>query len=238
MRRAVARWCAWVIATASASAASEPAIFAPGSSRATIAWTCAFSALPTPTTAFLTSRAAYSPTSIPARAAVMMMTPRAWPSFSVDCGLALTKTSSTAALSGRWSAIRASSCSPNDASRCGSWALVLVVSCPFAMCERRLPSAWIKPQPVVPKPGSRPRILGKLLQLFLRHVVIAPDGLDVVVLFERVDQLHQLLRVTAANFDLGRGLPRELRAFAFAQHAFERAGDFVQRIDADPDAVA
>ena len=44
-----------MIATASASAASGPAIFTPGSSRATIAWTCAFSAPPVPTTAFLTS---------------------------------------------------------------------------------------------------------------------------------------------------------------------------------------
>ena len=38
--RALARWWAWVIATASASAASAPASFAPGSSRWIIAWTC------------------------------------------------------------------------------------------------------------------------------------------------------------------------------------------------------
>src|SRR3954470_691586 len=85
-RRAVARWWAWVIATASASAASAPAIFAPGSSRWTIAWTCAFSAPPVRPAAFLTSRAAYSPMPIPACAAASRITPRAWPSFSVDCG--------------------------------------------------------------------------------------------------------------------------------------------------------
>ena len=79
--RALARWWAWVIATASASAASGPEICTPGRRRWTIAWTCAFSALPVPTTAFLTSRAAYSPTGIPDRAASMMITPRAWPSF-------------------------------------------------------------------------------------------------------------------------------------------------------------
>jgi crossover junction endodeoxyribonuclease RuvC len=42
--------------------------------------------LPFPTTAFFTSRAAYSPTSIPARAAIIRTTPRAWPSFRVDWG--------------------------------------------------------------------------------------------------------------------------------------------------------
>ena len=38
--------------------------------------------------------------SSPARAPIMITTPRAWPSFSVDCGFALTNTSSTAAASG------------------------------------------------------------------------------------------------------------------------------------------
>ena len=44
--------------------------------------------------------AAYSPTSIPARAAHISTTPRAWPSLSVDCGFWLTNTSSTAAAVG------------------------------------------------------------------------------------------------------------------------------------------
>ena len=65
-----------------------------------MAWTCAFSAAPLPTTAFLTRRAAYSPTSSPARAATISTTPRAWPSLRVDWGFLLTNTSSTAAASG------------------------------------------------------------------------------------------------------------------------------------------
>src|SRR4029453_16203525 len=57
------------MATASASAASGPAILVPGSRRDTIAWIWALPAPPVPTTAFLTSDGAYSPTAIPARAA-------------------------------------------------------------------------------------------------------------------------------------------------------------------------
>src|SRR5690606_34035181 len=48
------------MATARASAASAPSIFAPGKSTFNIACTCAFSAPPLPTTAFLTSLAACS----------------------------------------------------------------------------------------------------------------------------------------------------------------------------------
>src|SRR3989337_2013402 len=54
--------CASAIATANASAASAPATATPGSSTLSMAWTCAFSAPPVPTTAFLTSRAACSAT--------------------------------------------------------------------------------------------------------------------------------------------------------------------------------
>ena len=42
------------MATASASAASAPASLTPGSSTFSIAWTCAFSAPPVPTTSILT----------------------------------------------------------------------------------------------------------------------------------------------------------------------------------------
>src|SRR4051794_11752508 len=100
------------------------------------------------------------------------------------------------------------------------------------MWLRRLPSAWIRPQPVVPRPGSSPRILGKLLQLFLGHVVIAPYRLDVVVLVERLDQLHQVRGIVAADLDLGRRLPRELGAFRFAEQRLERSRSFVQTFDA------
>src|SRR6185437_11164088 len=266
------------MATASASAASGPAISTPGRRRDTIAWTCAFSAPPVPTTAFFTSAGEYSPTSIPARAAHISTTPRAWPSLSVDCGFLLTNTSSAAAASGRCSAMSASSWSASAARRLASGAAVSVLSCPLATWRRRLPSASITPQPVVPRPGSRPRIFTSphpqggggakrrrrcvvntgplrhaahdtspegggagsrpLLQLFLRHVVIAPDGLDVVVLFERIDEVHQLLRLLAADLDLGRRLPRELRAFRFAEHGLERACNLVQAVDRGPDTVA
>src|SRR3546814_3493174 len=43
------RWLAWQIATASASAASAPAIFAPGSRTRSIACTCSLAAPPVPT---------------------------------------------------------------------------------------------------------------------------------------------------------------------------------------------
>ena len=124
------------------------------------------------------------------------------------------------------------------ASRCGRGIKGSVLICPLATCASRLPSASISPQPVVPRPGSRPRTFrGQLLQLFLGHVVIAPDGLDVVVFLERVDQLHQRCGVVAAHFDLGRGPPRQLGAFGFASIG-SSASDFVQAVDAGPDAVA
>jgi hypothetical protein len=208
------------MATASASAASGPAILAPGSRRETMACTCTLSAFPLPTTAFFTRRAAYSATGIPPRAAVINMTPRAWPSLSVDCGFLLTKTSSTAVPSGACSAMRLSSCRARSASRSGSGAAVSVFSWPLAMWERRLPSAWISPQPVVPRPGSNPSSLGKLLQLLVGDVVIAPDVLDVVILFERIDELHQRAGVVAEDLDLEPGLPAELDRFGLAQRGF------------------
>ena len=73
----LARWCAWQIATASASAASARRIAAPGSRRRTIICTCAFSAPPVPTTASFTDLAAYSVTGTPASAGASSATPRA-----------------------------------------------------------------------------------------------------------------------------------------------------------------
>ncbi|PWC77123.1 hypothetical protein TSH64_21805 [Azospirillum sp. TSH64] len=86
---------------ASASAASGEAISQPGSSSRTIVWTCAFSARPWPTTAFLTMLLAYSATASPAWAGTSRATARACPSLSVETALLLTKVSSTAASSGR-----------------------------------------------------------------------------------------------------------------------------------------
>src|SRR6185369_16449119 len=69
------------------------------------------------------------------------------------------------------------------------------------------------------------------------HPLIAPDGLDVVVLLERVHQLQKLLRVFTTNLDLGRGFPGELHSFAFPEHRLERPGNVVETVDAGPDAV-
>ncbi len=93
--------CAWQIATPSASAASVPGKPDNFSSRCTMSCTCAFCALPWPTTACLTCRAVYSATSKSAPTNAQIAAPRAWPSNSVDCGLTLTKTFSIAAQSGR-----------------------------------------------------------------------------------------------------------------------------------------
>src|SRR6185437_7417809 len=96
------RWCAWHTAMASASAASSDCGDAFGSSTPIIMRICALSPCPAPTTVFLTTLGAYSATDSPARAGTSMATPRAWPSFSVDAPLALTKVCSTAASCGAW----------------------------------------------------------------------------------------------------------------------------------------
>src|SRR6266542_4545382 len=88
--------CAWQMAHASASAASAEGAPASPSSRFTISWTCSFFAWPLPTTACLTWRAVYSATGNPASTAAQIAVPRAWPSASVDAGLMLTKTFSSA----------------------------------------------------------------------------------------------------------------------------------------------
>src|ERR1700733_8350452 len=82
-----ARRCwAWVIATASASAASGEAIWQAGSSIFSIIAICAFYAWPAPTIVFLTTLAAYSATSRPSKAGAASAIPRACPSLRADCG--------------------------------------------------------------------------------------------------------------------------------------------------------
>src|SRR6185369_2398764 len=132
----------------------------------------------------------------------------------------------------------ASSCEARCDSRLGSGSDASVLSWPLARWLSRLPSAWIKPQPVVPRPGSKPRILGKLLQLLVGDVVIAPDGLDVVILFERIDQLHQRRRVVAGDGGFILRLPAELDRLGLAERALQRLGDFVQGVDRGPDFMA
>ncbi len=95
------RCWAWVIATASASAASGLAASALGSSTFSMACrSAAFRHGPCPSMVFLTRLAAYSATGSPASAGTTSAMPRACPSFSVPCGSRLTKVSSTAASSG------------------------------------------------------------------------------------------------------------------------------------------
>ena len=165
---------------------------APGSSRETIAWTCAFSAPPVPTTAFLTSRGGIFADRDPGPRGDIMTTPRAWPSFRVDCGFLLTNTSSTAAPSGRCSAMQ-------------RFELVGELGQALRQRGRRVGldlAVGDVRRGDCPRPGSAPSrscrardrgrgSSGELLQLLVGDVVIAPDGLDVVVLLERVDQLHQ-----------------------------------------------
>src|SRR5437660_3699311 len=67
--------------------------------------TCSLLACPLPTTACLTWSAVYSDTGSPASTAAQIAVPRAWPSASVDTGLTLTKTFSSAICCGRCSAM-------------------------------------------------------------------------------------------------------------------------------------
>ena len=150
---------AWVIATARASAASSPASATPGSRTLSMAWIWCFSAPPVPTSAFLMTLVEYSATGMPERARLSMATPRAWPSLSVDCGLTLTKTSSTAPLSGRWRRITSVSSASSWTSRSAMDSLASVRIWPLATCDSRLPDLATRPQPVQVRPGSTPRMI-------------------------------------------------------------------------------
>jgi hypothetical protein len=81
-------------------------------------WTCSLRAWPLPTTDCLTCSAVYSATGSPARTAAQIAVPRAWPSASVDCGLMLTKTFSTATSIGPCAAMTSFSPSRMLFSRC------------------------------------------------------------------------------------------------------------------------
>src|SRR5690606_3257317 len=96
-----------------------------------------------------------------------------------------------------------------------------------------------------PGPAPRPPPLKgrgswspELLHHLVGDLVIAPHGLHVVVVLERVDQLEQRLRVAFGDFDGEVGLPRELDALGLAEARLERPGDFVQRFHVGPDRVA
>src|SRR5580692_1791211 len=87
---------AWHTAAARASAASAGTGPSSFSRLLIISCTCAFSALPVPTTACLIWRVAYSNTSTLAFAVPQMAAPRAWPNFKALSGLRFMKTFSMA----------------------------------------------------------------------------------------------------------------------------------------------
>src|SRR5262249_60631591 len=97
---ALCRWCAWVTATASASAASSLSGEALGNRTPIIIRICAFSPWPAPTIVFFTRFRANSATGTPALARTKSATPTAWPSFRVAEASRLTKGASGAAPSG------------------------------------------------------------------------------------------------------------------------------------------
>src|SRR5208283_851675 len=95
---------AWQTAAANASAAS--AATGPSSFRMLLimSCTCAFSALPVPTTACLIWRVAYSNISAFASTVPQIAAPRAWPNFKALSGFRLTNTRSIAISCGRYCA--------------------------------------------------------------------------------------------------------------------------------------
>src|SRR3546814_19572818 len=68
--------------------------------------------------------------------------------------------------------------------------------------------------------------------------LIAPHGLDVVVIVKRVDQLQQLARIASPDGDDRLRPPGELRAFRLAKRLFQRLCDFMERIHRRPYLMA
>src|SRR5215510_5694730 len=220
------------MATASASAASLTAS-TPGSRRPIIMAIWRLSAWPTPVTDFFTKFAAYSNTGRPARAGANSTTPRAWPSFSVEPGLTLTNVSSTAASSGRCASTMAATPSNSSRNRSASGADEPTRTMPCATWRSRLPSTSITPQPVSRRPGSRPiSLIGasgrELRQSVVRHLEIGVDVLDVVVVFERGDQIEQRLGGVAFDRRGGLGPPGQLGDRGLAQRLLQRLADGVE----------
>src|SRR5215831_10845709 len=220
------------MATASASAASLTAS-TPGSRRPIIMAIWRLSACPTPVTDFFTRFAAYSNTGRPARAGANRTTPRAWPSFSVEPGLTLTNVSSTAASTGRCASTMAATPSNSSRNRSASGADEPTRTMPCATWRSRLPSTSITPQPVSRRPGSRPiSLIGasgrELRQSVVRHLEIGVDVLDVVVVFERGDQVEQRLGGLAFDRRGGLGPPGQLGDRGLAERLLQRLADGVE----------
>ncbi len=77
----------------------------------------------------------------------------------------------------------------------------------------------------------------ELCELVVRHFEIAPNRLDIIIFFKRIDQLHQLLRLLPPDLNVARRPPREPRAFAFTKHGFEHTRNIVKTVNTGPDLV-
>src|SRR5262249_62403927 len=117
---------------------------------------------------------------------------------------------------------------------------------PCATWRSRLPSTSITPQPVSRRPGSRPiSLIGasgrELRQSVVRHLEIGVDVLDVVVVFERGDQVEQRLGGLAFDRRGGLGPPAELGDRGLAERLLERlaqlAETFLAAVDLVPGAL-
>src|SRR5690606_6176866 len=72
----------------------------------------------------------------------------------------------------------------------------------------------------------------------VRDIVIAPDSLDVVIVFQHIDQLEQRADIAFAHFRHQIRLPGKLNGFRLPQNGLQILGNLVQHIHASPDGVA
>mmetsp|Transcript_23743 Transcript_23743/g.42542 ORF Transcript_23743/g.42542 Transcript_23743/m.42542 type:complete len:262 (+) Transcript_23743:1304-2089(+) len=82
-----------------------------------------------------------------------------------------------------------------------------------------------------------------VLSLKLRHNLVAGfkvgrDLLDVIVIFQRIDQLHQLFHAGQVHLGRGGGTPDQLGGFRLAQFRLKRVGHVIEVRIGAPDHVA
>src|SRR5690606_15482346 len=158
-RLALARTCAWVMATASASAASACSRPDRPSITATMCCTCFLSAPPLPTRPSLISLAAYSLTGRSRATQAATAAPRACPSLSADIALLDRNTCSTATSSGAYCSISAHSPSSSLRRRSGKVSASSNTSgWWWTWLTRPSAATSMMPTPVRCEPGSMPRI--------------------------------------------------------------------------------
>ncbi len=176
----------------------------PGSSTLSIAWTWTFSAPPVPVTAFLTSRAACSATGSPARPHAAEH--RAARLGELEGRLRVVVDEhllDRRAIRSACAPITATMASCRGASRSASGALGSVADLAVGDMGEPRPSLRTIPHPVqlTARDRGRGSTSGELLHHLVGHFVVAPHGLDVVVVLERVDQLHQRRGIALADLD-------------------------------------